>query len=156
MIAVQVLSLGLTPSEGEAFRLRSADATNRIAVLTNRFKSGRIDSRIMKNGNLVLAGVATVVVALCLIFSFIYLQGDSQDGPAEYDTDTLRTDVVAGDYYVVEMTSDVDAYLSSWRVVFSPSEYVDGDNEVYLPDGQYNVRLTVTNDEGIVREDFRI
>ena len=60
----------------------------------------------MKNGNLVLAGVATVVVALCLIFSFIYLQGDSQDGPAGYDTDTLRTDVVAGDYYVVEMTSD--------------------------------------------------
>ena len=96
----------MTPSEGEAFRLRSADATHRSAVLTNRFKSGRIDSRVMKNGNLVLAGVATVVVALCLIFSFIYLQGDSQDGPAGYDTDTLRTDVVAGDYYVVEMTSD--------------------------------------------------
>ena len=69
----------------------------------------------MKNGNMVLAGVATVVVALCLIFSFIYFQGDSQDGPAGYDTDTLRTDVVAGDYYVVEMTSDGADYQTPQR-----------------------------------------
>ena len=61
------------------------------------------------------------------------------------------------DYHrlTVEVTSEVDAYLSSWRVVLSPSEYVDGDNEVYLPDGQYSVCINVTNNEVTPRYTYK-
>lgn len=91
-----------------------------------------------------------------------YTRDGGDDGPAtatvqpgngwpltvEFDEAGCATASFAGYHRLtVEVTTDVDAYLSSWRVILSQSEYVDGDNEVYLPDGQYNVRLHITNDE---------
>ncbi len=53
------------------------------------------------------------------------------------------------DYHrlTVEMTSDVDAGLLGWRAYISPTEYIDGGDGLYLPDGQYNIRFSVTNYE---------
>lgn len=100
----------------------------------------------MKKGNAALAGVAAVVIVICLIFSYIvyFDDGDgSGDDTSGYGTDTLRTEVVPGDYYVMEVTSEYEGEQTVEEVI---SVAVDVDGDMVLAQTGYGAPMWMEAD----------